>query len=37
MNKLKPLVSQHFRLEEVPIAMNELLERRAVGRIVITL
>lgn len=34
--KLKPLVSQHFPLEEVPAAMAELLERRAVGRIVIT-
>jgi len=34
--KLKPLVSQRFALEEVPAAMTELLERRAVGRIVIT-
>ena len=34
--KLKPLVSQRFALEEVPAAMMELLERRAVGRIVIT-
>ncbi len=35
--KIKPLVSQRFTLEEVPAAMTELLERRAVGRIVITL
>ncbi|MBT3925723.1 MAG: zinc-binding dehydrogenase, partial [Rhodospirillaceae bacterium] len=34
--KLKPLVSQRFTLEQVPAAMMELLERRAVGRIVIT-
>lgn len=34
--KLKPLVTQKFPLEEVPTAMAELLERRAVGRIVIT-
>lgn len=34
--KLKPLVTQSFPLEEVPAAMTELLERRAVGRIVIT-
>jgi NADPH2:quinone reductase len=35
--KLQPLVTKEFPLEEVPAAMNELLERRAVGRIVITL
>ena len=34
--KLKPLVTQKFPLEEVPAAMAELLERRAVGRVVIT-
>jgi len=34
--KLKPLVTQKFPLEGVPAAMAELLERRAVGRIVIT-
>ena len=34
---LKPLITQEFSLEEVPAAMNELLERRAVGRIVITI
>jgi len=33
--KLKPLVTQKFPLEEVPAAMAELLERRAVGRVVI--
>ncbi len=36
-NKLTPLVSQHFNLQEVPIAMNKLLDRRAVGRLVITM
>ena len=35
--KLKPLVTQKFPLEEVPAAMAELLERRAVGRVVITI
>ena len=34
--KLKPLVTQKFPLEDVPAAMAELLERRAVGRVVIT-
>ena len=34
--KLKPLVTQTFPLEQVPAAMTELLERRAIGRIVIT-
>ncbi len=34
---LKPLVTGEYPLEEVPAAMNELLERRAVGRIVITM
>ncbi len=35
--KLNPLVTQKFPLEEVPAAMAELLERRAVGRIIITM
>ncbi|MFP6777971.1 MAG: NADPH:quinone oxidoreductase family protein [Alphaproteobacteria bacterium] len=35
--KLNPLVTQKFPLEEVPVAMAELLERRAVGRIIITM
>ena len=35
--KLKPLISQRFSLENVPAAMAELLERRAVGRIVIAM
>ena len=35
--KLTPLITQEFPLEEVPAAMTELLERRAVGRIVINL
>ena len=34
--KLNPLITQKFPLEEVPAAMAELLERRAVGRVVIT-
>ena len=34
--KLKPRITQTFPLEDVPAAMTELLERRAVGRIVIT-
>jgi len=35
--KLKPLISQRFSLADVPAAMAELLERRAVGRIVIAM
>ena len=35
LKKLKPLVTQTFTLENVPAAMKELLERRAVGRIII--
>ena len=35
--KLEPLVTEEFPLEQVPAAMNELLQRRAVGRIVITM
>jgi len=35
--KLKPLVSQRFALAEVPAAMEELLRRRAVGRIIVTM
>ena len=35
LQKLKPLVTQTFTLENVSSAMNELLERRAVGRIII--
>tara|TARA_B100000686_G_scaffold315967_1_gene363356 strand:- start:330 stop:1301 length:972 start_codon:yes stop_codon:yes gene_type:complete len=35
--KLTPLISKEFPLEEVPAAMSELLERRAVGRIIINL
>jgi NADPH2:quinone reductase len=35
LQKLKPLVTQTFALENVSSAMNELLERRAVGRIII--
>ena len=35
--KLKPFVSQRFSLEQAPAAMNELLERRAIGRIAITI
>jgi NADPH2:quinone reductase len=34
--KLNPLITQKFPLEKVPVAMAELLERRAVGRVVIT-
>ena len=34
--KLNPLITQKFPLEKVPAAMAELLERRAVGRVVIT-
>jgi len=33
--KLNPLITQKFPLEKVPAAMAELLERRAVGRVVI--
>ena len=34
--KLNPLITQKFPLEKVPAAMAELLERRAIGRVVIT-
>ena len=35
--KLNPFISRQFPLAEVPAAMTELLERRAMGRIVITM
>lgn len=35
--KLKPLITEKYPLEDVPKAMTELLERRAMGRIVITM
>ena len=35
--KLNPLISGRFPLADAPAAMTELLERRATGRIVITM
>jgi NADPH2:quinone reductase len=35
--KLKPCVSQTYSLEDAPLAMNALLERRASGKLVVTL
>ncbi|MDP6473911.1 MAG: NADPH:quinone oxidoreductase family protein [Alphaproteobacteria bacterium] len=35
--KIKPLITNKFSLAEVPAAMAELLERRAIGRIVISM
>ncbi|MDP7344556.1 MAG: zinc-binding dehydrogenase [Alphaproteobacteria bacterium] len=35
--KIKPLITNQFPLAKVPAAMAELLERRAIGRIVISM
>ena len=35
--KLKPHISARFPLEKAPDAMRELRERRAVGRVVVTI
>jgi NADPH2:quinone reductase len=35
--KLKPCVSQTYSLEDAPLAMNALLERRASGKLVVTI
>ncbi len=35
--KLKPCISKTFSLEEAPLAMQELLERRATGKLVVTI
>ena len=33
--KLKPMISEIFRLEEAPIALRRIMDREAVGKIVL--